>query len=148
MFRNKIFIGILAAGIGLGLLAYGGYRGVTGAIGWFAGKSEEFEKLTRPMLIDLADKGWTTTALRKYAAPAFATQLDATPQFPAFDVLRQLGKVSSFGYVTGFRQNSTPTSSTATVTRSLTCEKGTANLQLDYIWGSDRWQLQGFHIAL
>jgi len=147
MFRTKLLIGMLAGAIALGSLGYGGYRGVSSAFAWIQAEQTAFDRLSRPILVDLAEQGWTARALETYAGEANAIRLAQGPLASAFDRLRGFGKVTKIAAMSGFRENVTPASGMAVVVREVTFEKGKARIELDFVWKEKRWQLEDLRIT-
>ena len=147
MFRNRFVITMLAGTLTLGALGFGGYRGITSAFAWIQAEQTAFDRLSRPILVDLAEQGWTARALETYAGEANAVRLAQGPLAEAFDKLRALGKVTKISAMSGFKENVTPASGMAVVVREVTFEKGKARIELDFVWKDDRWQLDDLRIA-
>jgi len=147
MFCKRLLIGMLVGAIALGTLGYGGFRGITGAFAWIQAEQTAFDRLSRPILVDLAEQGWTARALEAYAGEANAVRLAQGPLVDAFDKLRALGKITKIAGMSGFKENVTPASGMAVVVRDVTFEKGKARIELDFLWKDGRWQLEDLRIA-
>jgi len=49
--------------------------------GWhfFSGKYEEFNAVAKPIIVDVADSGWSNEAVGRHASPALKRQVDDLP---------------------------------------------------------------------
>ena len=155
MLRKKIFLSMLVATLAVGAISYAGYRTVNGFAGGIFGRvmaeANEFDALSKPIILDLVDKGWQPDAVRHYATPGYAATLGTTSAL--FDTLRELGKVTSFSSRLVLEKkdtgrNGTVETRTAAVARDITFEKGERRVELDFLWQDKQWRLSGVQAVL
>ena len=148
--RKKIFLSIVIVALAVGTSSYGAYRFVSrfagGILGTVMTEKNEFDALSKPIITDLAEKGWRPEAVRHYAASDYAATLDRSSA--TFDTLRRLGKVTGFSWSVNLEEHNTNVAGTAVVARDVSFENGERRVELDFLWQNNEWRLSGVQAVM
>ena len=115
--------------------------------GWsfFSGKFDEFNAVAKPIIVDVADSGWSNEAVGRHASPALKRLLDDPAHKDALAALRPLGRLKAYQGVQSFKQNTGGGTTTASLDAEAEFEHGKANVSMTLSWIKDGWNLDSFH---
>ena len=132
--------------IGASLAIVGG----AAAYGWrfFKDKFEEFNGVSREVLADVADNGWSKEAMLRHASPALKRWLDDPAHGGAFAPLQSFGKLRSFGGVSSFNENFSGASSSATLAADAEFAAGPSHVDMALSWVGSGWAVDSIHVQL
>jgi len=110
----------------------------------------DFDALAKPILIDVADDGWTNAAAARHALPALKNLLEDPAHKEAFAGARYLGKLKSYsgiGYIqhSGLFQSPNDANRSTSVVANAVFEHGRAKITIDLVRSGDQWVLAGLY---